>query len=90
VSFFFFAANAGTASSDQSVYLRLYKDRPGGSEWLSLAYAKQYSSYPTMGGVQAVMHLGAEEVVRLYSSYGSAYYYYESTSFSGFLLYADP
>jgi hypothetical protein len=86
---YFFAANAGTLSSESYVHLLLYKDGPGGSEWLSFAFAKQYSSYYTMGGVQAVMHLSAGEMVRLYSANSNAYYYWVSTSFSGFLLYAD-
>ncbi|XP_070182624.1 uncharacterized protein [Littorina saxatilis] len=82
---YFFVASAGTASSDKYVYMYLQKDGVD----VSRAYTLQYSGYFTMGSVQATLYLTAGQRVWLHSAASDPYYYYSSTSFTGFLIHAD-
>lgn len=85
---YFFAASAGTSAEDTYVHLQLSRDRPLG--WLSFAYAREFAvDHPTMGSVQAVARLDQGVRVWLHSGTPFARYSDLSTSFSGFLLYAD-
>ncbi|XP_070174061.1 uncharacterized protein [Littorina saxatilis] len=82
---YFFVASAGTYSSDKYVYMSLQKDGVS----VSRALTRQYSSYRTMGSVQATLYLMVGQSVWLFSDLSNSYYYYPSTSFTGFLIRAD-
>ncbi|KAK7093364.1 uncharacterized protein [Littorina saxatilis] len=82
---YFFAASAGTDSSDKYMDMFLLKDGVA----VSRALARQYSGYHTMGSVQATLYLTAGQRVWLHSGRSDSYYFSAFTSFTGFLLLAD-
>ncbi|KAK7090111.1 uncharacterized protein [Littorina saxatilis] len=82
---YFFVASAGTDSSGKYVNMFLRKDGVD----VSWARTRQYSSYYTMGSVQATLYLTAGQRVWLHSDASDSHYFSTTTSFTGFLIHAD-
>ncbi|KAK7090114.1 uncharacterized protein [Littorina saxatilis] len=82
---YFFAGSTGTGRADKWVDMFLSKE--GVTVARALTY--QYSSFKTMGSVQATLYLAAGQRVWLGSATAITHYIADTTSFSGFLIHAD-
>nr|QBA18398.1 VIgL family C1q-related protein 1 isoform 2 [Littorina littorea] len=82
---YFFAGSTGTGRADKWVDMFLSKEGVA----VSRALTYQYSTFKTMGSVQATLFLAAGQRVWLGSATAITHYIADTTSFSGFLIHAD-
>ena len=82
---YYFIGVAGTQGTDK--YVSMYMVKNGAT--LARAATMQYSNYDTMGSCTGILHLAVGDQVWLHGFGTTSFYYFETTTFSGFLISAD-